>query len=88
MSAGGIAARDDEIRADVALVPEQVLFQHRHDGGDAGFAARRQAVQLDVGGDEGGCEFGVCGCAGACAPDLRGDVMELFAVLMMVRYLW
>lgn len=81
MRAGGIAPCDDEIGADVSLVAEQVLLEHCHNGDDAGLAAGRQGVQLDVGGDEGSREFGVCGGAGAGAPDLRGDVVELFAVL-------
>lgn len=76
-----IAPRHHEIRADVALVAEEVLLQHGHDGDDAGFAAGGEGVQLEVGGDEGGGELGVGGGAGAGAPDLGGDVVELLAVL-------
>jgi len=61
-----------------------VLLEHGHAGDDAGLAAGREGVQLEVGGDDGSGEFGVGGCSGAGAPDLRGDVVELFAVL--VRY--
>ena len=78
---GGITAGDDEVSADVALVAEEVLFEHGHDGDDAGFAAGGEGVQLEVGGDEGRGEFRVGGCAGAGAPDLGGDVVEFFAVL-------
>jgi hypothetical protein len=39
-------------------------------------------VEFEVRGDEGSGEFSVSGCAGAGAEDRRGDVMELFAVLM------
>jgi hypothetical protein len=60
-----------------------MLFEQGHDGGDAGFAACAEGVQFDVGGDEGGGEFGVGCCAGAGAPDLRGDVVEFFAVLQI-----
>jgi hypothetical protein len=38
-------------------------------------------VEFQVGGDERGRELGVGGGAGAGAPDLRGDVVELLAVL-------
>ena len=66
-----ITSRHDEVGADVPLVPEEVLFEHGHDGDDAGFAAGGEGVELEVGGDEGGGEFGVGGCSGARAPDLR-----------------
>jgi hypothetical protein len=39
-------------------------------------------VQLELGGDKGGGELGVGGCTGTGAPNLRGDVMELLAVLV------
>jgi hypothetical protein len=38
-------------------------------------------VKLERGGDQGGREFGVGGCAGAGAEDAGGDVVEFFAVL-------
>jgi hypothetical protein len=38
-------------------------------------------VQFEVGGDEGGGEFGVGGGAGAGTPDLRRDVVEFLTVL-------
>ena len=82
--AGGIHACHDEVRPDVALVPEEVLLEHGHAGHDAGLAAGREGVQLDVRSDQGGCEFGVCGCAGARAPDLGRDVVEFLAVLCRV----
>jgi hypothetical protein len=80
--ARGIHAGDDEIGADMALVTEEVLFQHGHDGDDAWRPAGGQGVEFEVRGDEGSGEFGVGGCAGAGAEDRRGDVVELFAVLM------
>ena len=79
--AGRIAACYDEVGANVALVLEEVLFEHGHCGDDAGGAAGREGVELEIGGDERGGEFGVCGCAGAGAPDSGGDVVEFFAVL-------
>ena len=81
-----VAACYHQVRADVALVPEQVLLEHRHARHDARLAACRQAVQLELRRDERCGELGVCGCAGACAPDLRCDVVQLFAVL--VGYDW
>lgn len=80
--ARGVAAGYYEVRADVALVPEQVLLQHGHDGHDARFAAGREGVQLEVGGHQGRGELGVGRCAGAGAPDLRCDVVQLLAVLV------
>ena len=70
-----VHARNDEICADMALVLEEVLLQHRHAGDDTGFAACGKGVELEVGGDNGGGEFGVCRCAGAGAPYLGGDVV-------------
>jgi len=32
-------------------------------------------VEFEVRGDDGGGEFGVCGCAGAGTPYLGSDVM-------------
>lgn len=71
----GVASSYYEVCADVSLIPEKVLLEHRHDGDDARFAACAESVQLEVGGDEGGGEFRVGGCAGAGAPDLGGDVV-------------
>jgi hypothetical protein len=81
-NARGVDAGDDEIGADIALVAEEVLFQHGHDSDDAWGPAGGQGVEFEVRGDESSGEFGVSGCAGAGAEDRRGDVMELFAVLM------
>ena len=39
-------------------------------------------MQLEVGGDKGGGEFGVGGGAGAGAPELRGNVVKLFTVFV------
>jgi hypothetical protein len=65
----------------VALVPEEVLLEHRHDGHDARLAAGGEGVEFEVGGDQGGGEFSVGGGAGARAPDLGGDEVEFFTVL-------
>lgn len=81
MCAGGVAAGYDEVCADVALVAEEVLLEHGHDGDDTRLAAGGEGVELEVGGDDGGGEFGVCGGTGTCTPDLRRDVVELLAVL-------
>ena len=58
-----------------------MLLEHGHAGYDTGLAAGGEGVEFEVGGDEGGCEFGVCCCASAGAPDLGGDVVEFLAVL-------
>lgn len=79
--AGGVNASYDEVGADVACISEEILFQHRHARNDAGFSASGEGVQFQVGGDQGGGEFGVGGCASAGAPYLGGDVVEFFAVL-------
>lgn len=78
---GGIDAGDDEVGADVSLVTEEVLFEHRHAGRYAGFSAGGEGVEFQVRGDQGGREFSVSGCAGAGAPDLRGDIVQFLAVL-------
>jgi hypothetical protein len=80
--ARGVHARNDEVGADVPLVAEEVLLQHRHARYDARLAAGREGVQLEVRRDDGGCEFRVGGGAGARAPDLGGNVVEFFAVLV------
>lgn len=77
-----IDARDDEVGADVTLVAEKVLLEHGHARHDARLAARRKRVQLELGGDQGRGEFGVGGGAGASAPDVGGDEVQLFAVLV------
>ena len=41
-------------------------------------------MQLDVGADQRRGEFGIGCCAGASAPDLRGNVVDFFAVLFVV----
>jgi hypothetical protein len=81
MRACGVDARDDEVGADVALVPEQVLLQHGHAGYDAGLAAGGEGVQFEVRRDDGRRELRVCGGSRAGAPDVGGDVVEFFAVL-------
>lgn len=79
--ARGVHTSDNEVCADVALVAEEVLLQHCHARHDAGLAAGGEAVELQVGRDDGGCEFGIG--SGTCTgtPDLRGNVMKFLAVL-------
>jgi hypothetical protein len=79
--ARGVDAGDDKVCADVALVAEEVLLEHGHACDDAGLAAGGEGVQFEVRGDDGRGELGVCGRAGAGAPDVGGDVVELLAVL-------
>ena len=82
VGAGRVAAGDDEVGANVALVAEQVLLEHGHAGDDARLAARRQRVQLQLRRDERRRELGVGGGAGAGAPNLRRDVVQFLAVLV------
>jgi organic hydroperoxide reductase OsmC/OhrA len=65
----------------VALIPEQMLLEHRHACHHAWFAACRERVQLKLRGDERGRELGVGGGSGSRAPDLGCDVVQLLAVL-------
>ena len=67
--AGWIYTCDDEVGADMALVAEEVLFQHCHDGDDSRWAAGRQGVEFEIRGDQGGGELGVGCCTCAGAPD-------------------
>lgn len=80
----GINSRNDQIRPDVSLVPEEVLLQHRHAGDYSRRPACGERVQFDVGADQRRGEFGIGCCAGASAPDLRGNVVDFFAVLFVV----
>jgi hypothetical protein len=41
---GIVHPADDEVGADVALVLEEVLFEHGHGGDDLGFAAGGEGV--------------------------------------------
>lgn len=77
-----VDACDNQVRADVSLVAEQVLLEQGHARHNAGLAASRQGVQLQVGGDQSGGELGIGSSTGACAPDLRRDVVKLLAVLV------
>lgn len=81
-SACGVHACDYQVRSDVALVSEEMLFQHCHASNHARVAACGERVQFDIGADQGGGEFGVGGCTGSGTPDLRGDVVEFLAVLL------
>jgi hypothetical protein len=58
-----------------------MLFEHGHDGDDARFAASGEGVEFEVGGHERSGELSVGRGTGTGTPDLRGDVMELLAVL-------
>lgn len=75
VTASGVAASDDEVGADVALIAEEVLLEHGHDGDDARLAAGGEGMQLEVGRDEGGGELGVGGGSRAGAPDLGSDIV-------------
>lgn len=39
-------------------------------------------MEFELGGDEGGCEFGISGGTSSCAPNLRGNIMKFLAVLV------
>lgn len=82
VGACGIDSRDDQVGPDVALVAEEVLLEHGHACDDARFAASGEGVQFELGADQGGCELGVGGRAGAGAPDVGRNVVELLAVLV------
>ena len=81
MCAGRVDASNDEVCANVALVAEQVLLEHGHAGDNAGLAAGGEGMEFEVRGNDGGREFSVCGRSGTGTPDVRGDVVELLAVL-------
>ena len=85
VGACGVHAGNDEVSANVTLVAEEMLLQHRHAGDDARFAAGREGVQFEVRRDDGSGELGVCGGSCAGAPDVGGDVVEFLAVLGGVR---
>jgi len=74
---------NDEVRTNMALVPEEMLLQQCHAGYNARLATRRQGVQLKIRRNEGGGKLCVCGSAGACAPNLGSNVVQLLAVLLL-----
>ena len=77
-----IEAAEHERSANLALVSEQHLLEHGHGGVDAAGAAGQQAVQSKFGRDEGGGELCVGGRAGSAAVHVRGEVVDLLAVLV------
>jgi hypothetical protein len=82
MGSGRVAAGDDKVCSDMSLVAEEMLLEQGHAGDDARFAAGGKGMKFELGGDEGGGEFGVSGSSSTGTPNLWGDVMELFAVLV------
>lgn len=82
VGAGGIAAGDDEVGANVALVAKEVLLEHGHAGDDAWLTAGRERVQFELRRDERRRELGVGGRAGAGAPNLRRNVVQLLTILV------
>jgi hypothetical protein len=48
MCACGVATGDNEVRANVSLVTEQVLLQERHASDDARLSTSRERVQLEL----------------------------------------
>jgi hypothetical protein len=80
-NSGRVNTSYDEVCTDVSLIAEKVLLEHGHTGDHSRFAAGGERMELEFGGDEGGCELGVCSGSGSSTPDLRGDVMKLLAVL-------
>lgn len=85
VSACRVASSDNEVCADVSLISEEVLLEESHDSNHTGLAACGERMELEVGGDDGGCEFGISSSSCTCTPDLRGDVVELLAVLRVMR---
>ena len=77
----GIYTCDDQVCADMSLISEEVLLEHGHAGDDARLAACGEGVQLEVGRDDGRGELGVSGGTSTSAPDLRGNEVQLLAVL-------
>ena len=77
-----VTARDNQIRAYMPLVTEQMLLEECHAGDDAGLAACGEGMQLELRRDESRRELRIGGGTGTGAPDLRGDVVQLFAVFV------
>lgn len=77
-----IHACNDQVCADVSLVPEEVLLEHRHARHNPRRPPCRQRVQLNVGTDQRGRKLRVGGSSCARAPDLGSDIVQLLAVLI------
>lgn len=69
MHSCGINSSNNKIRADVALVAEQVLFKECHTGHNTWLAAGGQRVELEGGGDESSGKF--CASGGLVMVGLR-----------------
>lgn len=77
-----VVAAEHQRSTNVALVPEQVLLEHRQRGHNAGARTGIQLVQLHIARDELGDELCVRRRARTAAPDAFGNVVDLFAVLV------
>ncbi len=82
LRARGVKAAEDERRADLPLVLEQALLEHRHRRDHPWFPACGELVELHVGRDELRDELGVRRSSRTAAPDVVGDVVDLLAVLV------
>jgi hypothetical protein len=81
MRASGVTAGYDQICPDMALIPEEVLFQHCHACCNAGFSACRKSMQFEVGGCNGSSEFGISSSTSTGTPDVGCNVVQLLAIL-------
>ena len=68
MDACGIHARNNQVRTDVALVFEEVLFELGDGRDDTRSTAGGEGMQGNVGGGERGRKVGVCGRSCSSAP--------------------
>lgn len=71
----GVNSSDNEIRADVSLISEEMLFEHRHARHHSRLASGGEGMELQLRGDEGGGKLGVRSRSGSSTPYLRRDVM-------------
>jgi hypothetical protein len=83
MNACRIHTCDHEISADVALVSEKVLFQHRHTSDYARQPASGKRVQFNVGADESGGKLGIGGRSGAGTPNLGCYIVQFLTILFI-----
>lgn len=70
VGSSGVNSGDHQIRSNMTLVSEEMLFEEGHTSDDAGLSTGREGVQLELRRDEGGGKLGIGRGTGTSAPDL------------------
>eukprot|EP00287_Rhodomonas_sp_CCMP768_P032985 CAMPEP_0202835438 /NCGR_PEP_ID=MMETSP1389-20130828/36654_1 /ASSEMBLY_ACC=CAM_ASM_000865 /TAXON_ID=302021 /ORGANISM="Rhodomonas sp., Strain CCMP768" /LENGTH=267 /DNA_ID=CAMNT_0049510943 /DNA_START=106 /DNA_END=909 /DNA_ORIENTATION=+ len=79
---GAVDTTNDEGGANVALIPEQVLRDHRHRSGDSAFPSGVEAVQRQLRADHLSNILAVGRCASSAAENIWCKVVNFVAILV------